>query len=40
MQGVLQTLVNFFSNFTNITDASIYFSEIDITNAYTTLDTV
>jgi vacuolar protein sorting-associated protein 13A/C len=29
-------LLNFFSNFANISDAEIYFTEIDIINAYST----
>ena len=36
VQGMMQALLNFFSNFTNVSDASIYFTQIDITNAYTT----
>lgn len=32
--GILQSIINFFSSFTNISDAQIYFSEMDIENAY------
>ena len=35
-----QALLNFFSNFTNVSDASIYFSQIDITNAYKTMGSI
>jgi vacuolar protein sorting-associated protein 13A/C len=34
--GVLQDFINFFSGFANISDASIYFTQIDISNSYRT----
>jgi hypothetical protein len=34
--GLLQDFINFFSGFANISDASIYFTQIDIKNSYKT----
>jgi len=35
-----QGLLNFLTNFTNVSDASVYFTQIDITNAYTTISNI
>lgn len=40
VQGLTSALLNFLTNFTNVSDASIYFSQIDITNAYTTMPNI
>lgn len=32
--------MNFLTNFTNVSDAAMYFSQIDITNAYTTMGNI
>ena len=39
-EGMLTTVVNFFSNLANISEAQIYFSQIDITNAYSTMESI
>jgi hypothetical protein len=38
--GFLSDIVNFLSSFTNISDASLYFKQIDIKNAYKTKDSI
>jgi vacuolar protein sorting-associated protein 13A/C len=38
--GVLQDFINFFSGFANISDASIYFTQIDISNSYRTQQSI
>jgi hypothetical protein len=38
--GFLSDIVNFLSRFINISDASLYFKQIDIKNAYKTKDSI
>ena len=38
--GFLSDIVNFLSSFTDISDASLYFKQIDIKNAYKTKDSI
>jgi hypothetical protein len=38
--GIGQAMLNFLANFTNVSDASIYFTELDIVNAYTTISNI
>jgi hypothetical protein len=38
--GVLQDFINFFTGFANISDASIYFTQIDIRNSYRTQQSI
>ncbi|TNV88198.1 hypothetical protein FGO68_gene7808 [Halteria grandinella] len=40
VQGIGQALLNFLTNFTNVSDAAVYFNQIDITNAYTTMGNI